>query len=71
MRRSASLIVVVDDDPTIRSLICHVLRQADYRVREADDGVLALAEVANERPTLTESTRSRSLPPRFLHEGFP
>src|SRR5687768_3120469 len=46
------LVVVVDDDPAIRRLICRVLRQADYRVREAEDGMLALTEVAIERPAL-------------------
>ena len=45
-------ILVVDDDPTMRTLLRRVLTRAGYRVREAEDGVLALAQIAIERPVL-------------------
>ena len=45
-------LLVVDDDPAIRTLINRVLTRADYRVREAEDGLVALVEVERERPAL-------------------
>ena len=45
-------ILVVDDDPDIRTLLRRVLGRAGYQVREAADGVQALEEVASERPAL-------------------
>ena len=38
----AANILVVDDDPLNRDLICKVLRQEGYKVVEACDGAIAL-----------------------------
>lgn len=48
----ASTILVVDDDPLIRTLINRVLTRSGYRIREASDGLLALEMVAIKRPAL-------------------
>ena len=45
-------ILVVDDDPTIRTLITRVLTRAGYQVQEADDGLSALDLIAVSRPAL-------------------
>ena len=45
-------LLVVDDNPTIRSLLRRVLARAGYRIREAEDGLQALAEIAVEPPAL-------------------
>jgi CheY-like chemotaxis protein len=39
---TAANILVVDDDPLNRDLICKVLRQEGYKVVEAFDGAIAL-----------------------------
>ena len=38
----AANILVVDDDPLNRDLICKVLRQEGYKIVEACDGAIAL-----------------------------
>jgi two-component system response regulator MprA len=43
-------ILVVDDDPTSRRLLAHILRRDGYDVVTANDGVEALDLVARERP---------------------
>ncbi len=45
-------ILVVDDDPTIRTLITRVLTRAGYLVQEAEDGLAALNHIAMARPGL-------------------
>jgi CheY-like chemotaxis protein len=45
-------ILVVDDDPTIRTLITRVLTRVGYRVQEAEDGLSALDQIAVARPGL-------------------
>jgi CheY-like chemotaxis protein len=45
-------ILVVDDDPTIRTLINRVLTRAGYQVQEAEDGLSALSRIAAVRPAL-------------------
>src|SRR5215218_7988975 len=45
-------ILVVDDDPTIRTLITRVLTRAGYLVKEAEDGLSALDQIATARPAL-------------------
>ncbi len=45
-------ILVVDDDPTIRTLITRVLTRVGYQVQEAEDGLSALAQIALTRPAL-------------------
>jgi two-component system OmpR family response regulator len=49
---AAPLILVVDDDPHIREVICFALGQAGYRVAEAGDGRAALRAVDEARPAL-------------------
>jgi len=50
--RSPFRVLVVDDEPNIRRLICLHLAQAGYEVSEACDGPEALAQVAAVRPHL-------------------
>ena len=38
-----SIVVVADDDPTVRCLLCETLIGAGYTVEEAEDGEQALA----------------------------
>ena len=45
-------IVVADDSPTIRAVLCSGLRQAGYDVREAADGEQALERIRELRPQL-------------------
>ncbi|MBA2445388.1 MAG: response regulator transcription factor [Nocardioidaceae bacterium] len=45
-------VLVVDDDPTVREVVCSYLRAEGYDVNEAGDGETALAMVAGERPHL-------------------
>ena len=45
-------VLVVDDDPTVREVVCSYLRAECYDVSEAGDGETALAMVANDRPDL-------------------
>jgi CheY-like chemotaxis protein len=49
--RSASLLIV-DDEPAIRSLISQVLIGIGYHVRSAEDGVSALAEIRDQMPDI-------------------
>jgi len=43
-------ILVVDDDPAIRALLCDVLEAEGYAVRSAGDGFAALRQVQGDRP---------------------
>ncbi len=43
-------ILVVDDDPRVRSLICDVLEAEGYAVRAAGDGYAALRSIQSDRP---------------------
>lgn len=45
-------ILVVDDDPLVRTLVCRVLTRGGYQVDEAADGRQALKQVAITRPDL-------------------
>ncbi|MBA2574435.1 MAG: response regulator transcription factor [Actinomycetota bacterium] len=45
-------VLVVDDDPTVREVVCSYLRAERYDVSEAGDGETALAMVADDRPDL-------------------
>ncbi len=42
-------VLVVDDEPDVRSSVADILRQAGYRVQEAADGNEALDVLARER----------------------
>jgi two-component system, OmpR family, KDP operon response regulator KdpE len=43
-------VLVVDDEPPIRHLLCTSLTAAGYRVASADDAAGALAGLASEKP---------------------
>jgi CheY-like chemotaxis protein len=45
-------ILVVDDDPAIRDVMCDILEMSDYAVRTASNGVEALDEVHRRPPML-------------------
>jgi len=45
-------VLVVDDDDDIRALVVLKLQQAGFETRAAEDGTVALAQVAEERPDL-------------------
>lgn len=45
-------VLVVDDDPTVREVVCSYLRADGYDVSEADDGETALAMVRDRGPDL-------------------
>jgi two-component system OmpR family response regulator len=45
-------ILVVDDDPHIREIVCFALRRAGFVTLEAEDGRQALASFEGERPDL-------------------
>jgi signal transduction histidine kinase/DNA-binding response OmpR family regulator len=49
---SDKFVLVVDDDPNIRSLLQQELTEAGYVVRTAEDGRKALALIREERPSL-------------------
>jgi CheY-like chemotaxis protein len=44
------LVLVVEDDATLREVLVHVLTRAGYRARGAKDGDVALCIMALERP---------------------
>lgn len=48
----SALILVVDDDPAIRSVITFALEKAGHATRAVGDGVAAVAAVAREAPDL-------------------
>jgi len=48
----APLILVVDDDPDIATLVGHRMRRVGYRTSVADDGLKALRAIGEERPDL-------------------
>lgn len=47
---NSNLILVVDDDPTLRMLLRTALEKADFRVVEADNGETALKQFIEHRP---------------------
>ncbi len=46
------LILIADDDPSLRLLIKHVMYQCDFQVIEADNGLQALELAAHHKPDL-------------------
>jgi CheY-like chemotaxis protein len=46
------MILVVDDEPTVRATIVQALEQLGYAVREAADGSAALEQVRDKAPSL-------------------
>jgi CheY-like chemotaxis protein len=49
---SRASVLVIDDDPDVRSFIVATLEEQGYRVRDASDGETGLAAAAEERPDL-------------------
>jgi len=45
-------VLVVDDDPRLREVVRYALSREGYTVREADNGLAALAEVERQEPAL-------------------
>jgi two-component system, OmpR family, phosphate regulon response regulator PhoB len=48
----ARTVLVVDDEPMLRNLLCRLLKMEGYEVVEAEDGQTALDIVATEKPDL-------------------
>jgi CheY-like chemotaxis protein len=55
MPNSLATLLIVDDEPAIRTSIAQVLTEVGYRVRSAEDGFAALREIRNEVPELLVS----------------
>ena len=51
-RRKSASVLVIDDDPDVRTFIVQSLEEQGYRVREANDGRSGLAALARDRPDL-------------------
>jgi CheY-like chemotaxis protein len=45
-------LLIVDDEPAIRTLISQLLSGIGYHVRSAEDGISALAEIQNQMPDI-------------------
>jgi DNA-binding NtrC family response regulator len=52
MQNAQATLIIVDDEPSIRESLSHVLTEIGYRVRTAEDGFSALSEIRNELPEL-------------------
>ena len=50
-RRRDDIILVVDDDPTLRVLVRATLEKSGFRVEEAEDGEEALRKFIKFQPT--------------------
>ncbi|MEO5972944.1 MAG: response regulator, partial [Sphingomicrobium sp.] len=50
--RRRARVLVIDDDPDVRSFICESLAEQGLKVREAADGEAGLAAIAAQRPDL-------------------
>ena len=68
-RRVGEIVIVIDDEPTIRMLISEVLEEQGYATIEASDGPLGNAGFAIEPPGLICSSPTSVLPER--HERPP
>lgn len=51
-RKPTASVLVIDDDPDVRSFIADSLQEFGYSVREAGDGIEGLAAMEQERPQL-------------------
>jgi CheY-like chemotaxis protein len=49
---SSPLVLVVEDDPSVRGLLETLLNSEGYEVRTASDGVAGLGQVSTRRPAL-------------------
>ena len=52
MPNSLATLLIVDDEPAVRTSISQVLTEVGYRVRSVEDGFAALREIRNEVPEL-------------------
>lgn len=52
MGRVRPLVLVVDDEASLRCLLAELLEEAGYTVRTAENGIAALALVQHERPAV-------------------
>lgn len=52
MPNTLATLLIVDDQPSIRESLSHVLTEIGYRVRSAEDGFSALREMRHEVPDL-------------------
>jgi CheY-like chemotaxis protein len=52
MSRAKTSLVVVDDEPSIRSSLSQILMETGYAVRSAADGFSALVEIRSEAPEI-------------------
>ncbi len=52
MRLAEARFFIVDGEPSIRMSVSHVLTEMGYRVRTAEDGFSALAELRKEIPDI-------------------
>jgi CheY-like chemotaxis protein len=43
-------VLLVDDDPTVRTLLSRQLKQKGFETREAEDGIEGLVKLRNELP---------------------
>ena len=55
-------LLIVDDEPSIRTLLSSVLAEIGYRVRTAEDGFSALIEMRKEIPDILLSDLTKCLP---------
>jgi len=52
MHETKANLLIVDDEPSIRMSLSHVLAEMGYRVRTAEDGVAALIAIDDEVPDI-------------------
>jgi CheY-like chemotaxis protein len=52
MRDTKANLLIVDDEPSIRTSLCLLLEQLGYRVRAAEDGLSALMRIEEEIPDI-------------------
>ena len=52
MKKRVYFVLVVDDEPQLRNLLCRILEQEGYRVMAANDGDTALQIARKETPDL-------------------
>jgi len=52
MLNALTTLIIVDDEPSIRESLSHVLTEIGYRVRSAEDGFSALREMRHQVPDL-------------------
>ncbi|HEX6987553.1 MAG TPA: response regulator, partial [Planctomycetaceae bacterium] len=52
MQRNERAVMVVDDDPWLRAIVCEALEEEGYRVTAAGDGLEALRLVERSLPDL-------------------